>query len=156
MKENLTVEAIKALPRFENGVFDMTCVSENPYEAGGSVYPIYMEYETKVNGKKGYFDLMDQLRYFSARVDEEFTLSNAALYLKMMVDSIEAISPEIYELYHELVSLFRARMKQAMEVFAEEASCAEKAMIGASLEKACNMDLLLSEKYMITAKSFQA
>ncbi len=156
MKENMSVEAIKALPRFENGVFDMTEVSANPYEAGGVVYPIYMEYETKVNGKAGYFDLMDQLRYFSDRIEEEFTLENVALYLKMMVDSIEAISPEIYELYHELVSLFRARMKQAIEQFAAEAPSASKAMIGWSLEKACNMDLLLTEKYLNTAKSFQA
>ena len=151
-----TIAAVKSLPRFENNVFDMTSVSENVYEAGGVVYPFYMYYETKVNGKAGYFDLMDQLRYFSDRIEEEFTLENVAGYLAMMVDSIEAISPEIYELYHELVALFRARMKQAMEAFAEEASSEAKASIGASLEKACGMDLLLSEKYMDTAKSFQA
>jgi hypothetical protein len=150
------IEAVKALPRFENNVFDMTSVSGDVYKAGGIVYPFYMYYETKVNGKAGYFDLMDQLRYFSDRIEEEFTLENAAGYLAMMVDSIEAISPEIYELYHELVALFRARMKQAIEAFAGEASSEAKASIGASLEKACGMDLLLSEKYLDTAKSFQA
>ena len=86
----------------------------------------------------------------------EFILENVAGYLAMMVDSIEAISPEIYELYHELVALFRARMKQAIEMFAQETSSEAKASIGASLEKACSMDLLLSEKYLDTAKSFQA
>ena len=150
------IAAVKRLPRLENNVFDMTSVSDDAYEAGGIVYPFYMYYETKVNGKAGYFDLMDQLRYFSDKIEEEFTLKNVAGYLTMMVDSIEAISPEIYELYHEWVALSRARMKQAMEVFAGEASSAEKAMIGAALEKACGMDLLLSEKYLDTAKSFQA
>lgn len=151
-----TIAAVKSLPRFENNVFNMTSVSENVYEAGGVVYPFYMYYETKVNGKAGYFDLMEQLRFLSDRIEEEFTLENVAGYLAMMVDSIEAISPEIYELYRELAALFRARMKQAIEVFAGEAPSAAKASIGASLEKACGMDLLLSEKYLDTAKSFQA
>lgn len=151
-----TIAAVKSLPRLENNVFDMTSVSGDAYEAGGVVYPFYMYYETKVNGKAGYFDLMDQLRYFSDKIEEEFTLENVAGYLTMMVDSIEAISPEIYELYRELVALFRARMKHAIEMFADEEPCAAKALIGASLEKACNMDLLLAEKYMDTAKSFQA
>lgn len=150
------IAAVKDLPRFENHVFNMTSVSEDVYEAGDIVYPFYMYYETKVNGKKGYFDLMDQLRFYSDCVEEDFTMEHAAGYLKMMVDSIEAISPEIYELYHELVCLFRARMKQAIEAFSTEASGPAKAQIGAALEKACDMDLLLSEKYMDTAKSFQA
>lgn len=150
------IAAVKGFPRFENNVFDMTSVSENIYQAGGIVYPFYMCYETKANGKAGYLDLMDQLRYFSDRIEEEFTLENVAAYLAMMVDSIEAISPEIYELYHELVALFRARMKQAIELFAKEESSKAKASIGTSLEKACSMDLLLSEKYLDTAKSFQA
>ena len=151
-----TIAAVKGLPRIENNIFDMTHVSDDVYKAGGIVYPFYMYYETKVNGKAGYFDLMNQLRYFSDRIEEEFTLENVAGYLAMMVDSIEAISPEIYELYHELVALFRARMKQAIEMFAGEAPSEAKASIGASLEKACNMDLLLSEKYLDTAKSFRA
>lgn len=149
------ITAVKSLPRDENKIFDMTSMSEDVYQAGGVVYPFYMYYETKVNGKAGYFDLMDQLRYFSDRIEEEFTLENVAGYLSMMVDSIEAISPEIYELYHELVALFRARMKQAIEIFAKEEPSIAKASIGASLEKACKMDLLLSEKYMIIAKNFQ-
>ena len=150
------IAAVKALPRLENNVFDMTRVSDNVYVAGGNVYPFYMYYETKINGKAGYFDLMDQLRYFSDRIEEEFTLENVAAYLTMMLDSIEAISPEIYELYHELVALFRARMKQALEAFLEDAPSEAKAVIGTSLEKACHMDLLLGEKYLDTAKSFQA
>ena len=140
----------------ESKVFDVTYVSENIYKAASEVYPSRMYYETNVNGKAGYFELMDQLRYFSDRIEEEFTLENVAGYLAMMIGSIEAISPEIYELYHELVALFRARMKQAIEAFAEDAPSEDKASIGASLEKACHMDLLLSEKYLDIAKSFQA
>lgn len=150
------IAAVKALPRFENGVFDMSCVSEDPYEAGFYVYPFYMYYETKENGKAGYFDLMDQLRYFTKRIDEEYTLENVSGYLKMMVYAIEAISPEIYELYRELVDLFKAQMKKAVVEFADAPSGASKASIGESLEKACDMDLLLAEKYLEKAKSFRA
>lgn len=150
------IEEVKSLPRMENHVFDMTGISANVYEAAGIVYPFYMYYETKVNGKKGYFDLMEQLRYFTGQIEQEYTLENVSAYLDMMICSIEAISPEIYELYRELVDVFKAQMKKALNVFADADSCDAKASIGRSLEKACSMDLMLAEKYLEKAKSFQA
>lgn len=150
------IAAVKSLPRLENHVFDMTGISENVYEAAGIVYPFYMYYETKVNGKKGYFDLMEQLRYFSARIEREYTLENVSAYLHMMICSIEAISPEIYELYRELVDMFKVQMKKALAVFEDAHSCDAKKRIGVSLEKACSRDLMLAEKYLEKAKSFEA
>lgn len=129
---------------------------ENFYKAAWIKYPSDMNYETKENGKAGYLDLMAQLRAISDRIEEEFTLENVSFYLAMMADTIEAISPEIYEMYRELVALFRARMKHALEEFATAEPCEAKRLIGASLEKACGMDLMLAEKYMDTAKSFRA
>lgn len=150
------IEEVKGLPRMENQVFDMTGIAANVYEAAGIVYPFYMYYETKVNGKRGYFDLIEQLRYFSGQIGQEYTLENVSAYLHMMLCSIEAISPEIYELYRELVDQFKAQMKKALTAFAEAESCEAKASIGRSLEKACGMDLMLAEKYLEKAKSFQA
>ncbi len=149
-----TVGEIKALPRNELGVFDLSSASDNVYEAGGYVYPVYMLYETKANGKKGYMDLMAQLRTLSLQYDHDPSLENAAFYLDMMVKCIDAISPEIYEMYRELIAMFRARMKGAM-ILAQEESGESVRIIGASIEKACNMDIILAEKYIDTAKALQ-
>ncbi|MCD7805877.1 MAG: hypothetical protein LUH19_00875 [Lachnospiraceae bacterium] len=149
-----TVEELKAFPRNEMGVFDMSAVSGNVYEAGGYVYPVYMLYETKVNGKKGYMDLMAQLRALSPRYDHEMSLENAAYYLDMMVKCIDAISPEIYEMYRELIDMFRGRMKGAL-VMAQGQHGAAVRSIGASVERACNMDIILAEKYIDIAKALQ-
>lgn len=149
-----TVEEIKALPRNELGVFDMSVVSDNVYEAGDYVYPVYMLYETKANGKKGYMDLMAQLRTLSLKYDHDLSLENAAYYLDMMVKCIDAISPEIYELYRELIDMFRARMKGAL-IMAQGESGEAVRSIGASIEKACDMDIILAEKYLDTAKALQ-
>lgn len=150
------MEEVKNLPRREDQVFDMTGISANIYEAAGVVYPFYMYYETKVNGKKGYFDLMEQLRCLTGRIEQEYTLEYVSAYLHMMICTIEAISPEIYELYRELADTFKAQMKKALSVFAEAESCEAKASIGRSLAKACSMDLMLAEKYLEKAESFQA
>lgn len=151
-----TLKEVKAFARREDKVFDMTCVSDNIYEAGSIVYPFYMSYETDYNGKAGYFDLMDQLRALSAQVDTEFTLPNAAFYLSMMVKSIAEISPQIYELYYELVVLLKDRIRKAIEAFQDAPACEEKRRIGVCIEQACEMDLILGEKYLETAKGFQA
>ncbi|MCD8380852.1 MAG: hypothetical protein LUC95_11195 [Lachnospiraceae bacterium] len=149
-----TAEEIKTLPRNGFGVFDLSSVSDNVYEAGSYVYPVYMLYETKANGKKGYMDLMAQLRTLSLQYDHDPSLKNAAFYLDMMVKCIDAISPEIYELYRELISMFRARMKGAL-MMAEGESGAAVRLIGVSIEKACDMDIILAEKYIDTAKALQ-
>lgn len=155
------IETIKALPRLEDGTFDMTEIDKNLYLAAGKVYPVYTAYETTVNKKEGYPDIMCQMRILDKKVETEFTEDNAVLYLKALVDTILAISPEIYENYRELIDMFRGKVKRAIADFSLSA---EKQYAGltkkenadillAALQAAFDGDVLLKEKYQSLAEA---
>ena len=59
----MTIQEIKALPRTEEGIFDLKKVQadagcRNIYQAADLVYPAYAAYETTENKKEGYPDIM--------------------------------------------------------------------------------------------------
>ncbi|MBQ7954810.1 MAG: hypothetical protein IJ282_03610 [Lachnospiraceae bacterium] len=149
------IEKIKALPRTQDGVFDLTSIDNNFYLAAGKVYPVYTAYETNENKKAGYPDIMLQMRALEKKVEQEFTQANAVLYLKALVDTIAAISPEIYENYRELIEIFRKKIKTAMEEFdlsaqkqyAGFASKEDAEILHGALQTAFEKDVLLKEKY---------
>ena len=63
----MTIQEIKALPRTEEGIFDLKKVQadagrRNIYQAADLVYPTYAAYETTENKKEGYPDIMAQMR----------------------------------------------------------------------------------------------
>lgn len=63
----MTIQEIKALPRTEEGIFDLVAVQQsaglgNIYQAADLVYPVYAAYETTENKKEGYPDIMAQMR----------------------------------------------------------------------------------------------
>ncbi len=150
-----TIDTIKAFPRLEDGIFDTSSMDSNLYLAAGVVYPIYTAYETTENKKEGYPDIMLQMRALEKRVEKEFSEKNAVLYLNALVDTIAAISPEIYENYRELIEMFRRKIKKAIEEFGLSAGKAyagltneENARIlHAALQTAFEKDVLLKEKY---------
>ncbi len=152
----MTVEQIKALPRTEDGLFDLSSLGDNGYKAALEVYPVYAEYETTKNGKAGYPDIMMQMRLWNKMVMQEFDLENAADYVAMLYGTIEKISPEIYENYRELVDMFRATVKKVLsEYYAEDMECFVDAAKGTdaldifntTVQKACKDYILLAEKY---------
>jgi len=151
----LQIETIKTLPRLTDGIFDTSSIDNNLYLAAGKVYPVYTAYETTENKKEGYPDIMLQMRALEKRVEKEFSEENAVLYLKALVDTIAAISPEIYENYRELIEMFRGKTKLAIEKFglSAEKACAGLAnkddaeILHAALQIAFEKDVLLKEKY---------
>ena len=59
----MTIQEIKALPRTEEGIFDLAAVQQsaglgNIYQAADLVYPVYAAYETTENKKEGYPDIL--------------------------------------------------------------------------------------------------
>ncbi len=154
-EKETVVAQIKALPRNLEGIFDTTSIDSNIYLAGGLIYPLYAEYETKVNSKAGYPDIMNQMRVLNKKVNDQFVMENVAPYLHMLIDTIEKISPEIYENYRELVDMFRACAKKAITEFALDAQKLKAGIekeetakiLGEAMDKACNIDVLLKEKY---------
>lgn len=153
---SMTAEEIKALPRTGEGIFDLTGLGEDVYATAAVVYPVYAAYETEVNKKEGYPDIMAQMRVWNQKVNEDFTFEKASAYVKMLILTIQKISPEIYENYRELVDMFRAAVKKALaEHYTEEQNtfaCKEQAVVDdfcSAVRTACGLDLLLAEKYQM-------
>ncbi len=156
---SLTVQEIKALPRTEEGIFDLAEVMEsegleNVYRAAGMVYPVYAAFETTENKKEGYPDIMAQMRVWNGKVKVDFNFMDAAEYLAMLLGTLENISPEIYENYRELLDMFREGVKAVLKQYYVEESGefvagAEEAVwvFCDAVKRACEKDLLLAEKY---------
>ena len=154
----MTVEQIKALPRTEDGLFDLSSLGGNSYKAALEVYPVYAAYETNENKKEGYPDIMAQMRLWNKKISEEFTFENVAYYTAVLYATIEKMSPEIYENYRELLDMFRAIVKKFLAVYYTEdtenfAAAVQGtealALFCETVQKACGAYLLLAEKYQM-------
>ena len=145
------VDALKALPRTADGVFDFA--EADVWEAARYAYPVYCAYETQCNKKEGYPDLVKQVRAWDKKAAEDFTVEVCAEYMDMLISTIEVMSPEIYEYYREIVEIYRAVTRKAIEAFYAEGCFGEKGsvadeMIQNAIGRGCDMDILLSEKYV--------
>ncbi len=151
---SMTAEEIKALPRTAEGIFDLSGLGGDMYAAAAEVYPVYAAYETEVNKKEGYPDIMAQMRVWDQKVNADFTFANASAYAKLLIATIQKISPEIYENYRELVDQFRALVKRVLAEYdgsgkgvfeGQEEACVKR--FGDAVKDACARDILLEEKY---------
>ena len=156
----MTAQEIKALPRTEEGIFDVSGVVtamglKNEYEAAGVIYPVYAAYETIENKKEGYPDIMAQMRVWNRNVKADFNFADAAAYVAMMLGTVENMSPEIYENYRELLDMFREAVKKVIEnYYAEESDtftgeANSVKVFCQAVKKACENHLLLAEKYQM-------
>ena len=156
----MTIHQIKALPRTEEGIFDLAALQQsaglrNIYQAADLVYPAYAAYETTENKKEGYPDILAQMRVLKKHAEEEFTPENGADYTAALLHTVEQISPEIYENYRELLDDFRSAVKRMLEQYydAKENQFAmddtSKKVFCDAVQKACAEYLLLAEKYQM-------
>lgn len=157
---SMTAQEIKALPRTEEGIFDLSGISQGAnislYKAALEVYPVYAAYETDCNKKEGYPDIMTQMRVWDSHFWKEFSFQTGSEYAALLLATIEKISPEIYENYRELLDRFRAVVKKVLESFYieenntfSEGSAEEKKAFCETVKRACNQYLLLAEKYQM-------
>ena len=89
----MTIQEIKALPRTEEGIFDLAAVQQsaglgNIYQAADLVYPVYAAYETTENKKEGYPDIMAQMRVLKKHAESEFSAENGAAYTAVMLHTV--------------------------------------------------------------------
>lgn len=152
------VERIKALPRDEEGVFDLKG-AEKEYrdvlETRRVLYPVYAAYETDCNRKEGYPDILAQMRVLDARLQGDYDMLAAAMYMDMALRTLLYISQEIYESYRELMDLYKKNVRRFIQEFYGErkilpgavpSGTAEVLFIG-SLMLACRVHVLQTEKY---------
>ena len=156
----MTIQEIKALPRTEEGIFDLAALQQsaglrNIYQAADLVYPAYAAYETTENKKEGYPDILAQMRVLKKHAEEEFSPENGADYTAALLHTVEQISPEIYENYRELLDDFRSAVKRMLEQYydAKENQFAmddtSQKVFCDAVQKACAEYLLLAEKYQM-------
>ena len=156
----MTIQEIKALPRTEEGIFDLAALQQsaglrNIYQAADLVYPAYAAYETTENKKEGYPDILAQMRVLKKHAEDEFTPENGADYTAALLHTVEQISQEIYENYRELLDDFRSAVKRMLEQYydAKENQFAmddtSKKVFCDAVQKACAEYLLLAEKYQM-------
>lgn len=152
------VERIKALPRDEEGVFDLESIEKehkDVLEIRRILYPVYAAYETECNRKEGYPDILGQMRVMDARLQEDYDMLEAAVYMDMSMRTLMYMSQEIYECYRELMDLYKKNVHRFIREFYGEgkippgtvpSSVAEVLFLG-SLMLACKEHVLLAEKY---------
>ena len=153
--------------------------------------PFYMEYETKYDKKEQYNDIIKQFENVQKYLyDKEkglcyhacdeakvqfwanketgcspnFWLRSMGWYLMALVDTMDAMSIEIYEQYRKLQDIFKQVLKGILRYQDEKTGLfyqvidrndveenyletSGSAMVGYAIMKACRMGLLLKEKY---------
>lgn len=157
-------EFVKMLPRDEDGVFAAFQPDLNVYEAGCLSYPVYMEFETKFGKKAGYADIAAQLTCLGKRLAAAYETGEAAAFIRLLVDTLFVMSPEIYEHYRSIQDLLKETVKLFIqkeelvlirfpkEKLNNDLSGREPAVLkaaGDAIVQACERELLSSEKYQV-------
>lgn len=148
------VERIKALPRDEQGVFDLSGM-EDAARVRRALYLVYAAYETECNKKEGYPDILQQMRVMDGRLQERYDMLEAAVYMDIALWTLMYMSQQIYECYRELMDLYKKNVRRFIGEFyrdgdfqAGAASGGEaKALFTEGLVLACKEQVLLAEKY---------
>lgn len=145
-------EIIKRFPRTADRLFDTSLVDPDPYQAARWVYPVYAAYETECNKKEGYPDLLEQMRTLHKRRRANDTLENTAAFLDALIHTIDNVSPQLYEYYIELVGLFKANVKAAIDRYFADGGFGQPGgqadlLIRSAIARAGETHVLLAEKY---------
>jgi len=187
------IKRLMAHPRISSGNFWHKDIYPNQVWLDGlyMAQPFYMEYETRFNNKENYNDILNQFEnvrkymfneekglyyhgYDDARIQpwadkatgrsKNFWLRSQGWYIMSLVDTIDAMSKEIYEHYRRLCELFKEAVLGILKYQDEKTKLfyqvvdhpeaegnytetSGSAMIAYSIMKACRMGILNSEKY---------
>ncbi len=180
-------------PRCKSGNFWHKQIYPNQIWLDGlyMAQPFYMEYETKFNNKEKYHDIVSQFQnvrrylfnekkglyyhaYDEARIQPwcnkdngcspNFWLRSMGWYLMALVDVMDHMSKEIYELYRDLEMLFKEALNGILQYQDKKTGLfyqvidrsdiknnyletSGSAMIGYAIIKACRIGILSKEKY---------
>lgn len=100
--------------------------------------------EQKESGKKDkYIEITQTLVVAKASVN---TKEDKLSYLKALIETLENMDFQIYELYRSLQDSFKAVLKELLADY-EEMTEEEKEVISKAVKSACSLRLLLEEKY---------
>lgn len=192
-------EQLMEQPRTQSGNFWHKKIYPNQVWLDGifMAQPFYMACETKFGKKNAYNDINRQFKkvrehmfhkekelYFhgfdesrsifwadkETGCSKNFWLRSIGWYQMGIIDTLEAMSKEVFEQYMDLVGLYKESLKGILkfqdkesklfyqvvdhkEVEGNYLETSGSAMIAASILKACHMKVLLKEKYWDIGKS---
>lgn len=129
---------IAALTRDEDGLF--VSGTQEQQSLLSEVMPLYTLYETRLNKKENYNDIVNQCR----TAVKKYPDSNAVFL--MLAEVLEYFSEEIYEHYRTIQRLLWEQYVLVSGQMTEETACA--------LAKACFYKAFLLEKYEEDLKPF--
>ena len=105
--------------------------------------PVLMMEQKETGKKDKYIEITNVL--LSAREVVE-TKEEKLAYLKALIDTLQNMDFQIYELYRSLQDCFKEVLKELLAGY-DEMSAEEKQVISDAVETACGLRLLLAEKY---------
>lgn len=112
-----------------------------------SKVPFYMVYETEYNRKEGYNRLYGQFQEAEKKILPDRSEEEQGWFLMALVEAGGIISEQIFEQMKYLHTLFKSRMKCALEWNLLEAGELTVLMLSYSIMKACRLEAVLEEKY---------
>lgn len=105
--------------------------------------PALMKEQKEAGKKDKYIEITNILVDAKASVQ---TKEEKLSYMKALIETLESMDFQIYELYRALQDCFKAVLKELLEVYADMNEV-EKRMISDAVKSACALRLLLEEKY---------
>lgn len=105
--------------------------------------PAWMR-EQKESGKKDkYIEITNVLL---AAADTVTTKADKLAYLKALLETLEAMDFQIYELYRSLQDRFKVTLRELLKEH-ETMNTQERAVVADAIKRACAIRILLAEKY---------
>jgi hypothetical protein len=108
--------------------------------------PELMREDTQAGKKELYIDITSLYREIYNKV----TVEQTGMFLATLVDTLEYMSFEIYELYRELQDIFKSVMKKYLSAD-DQGTKDNRRKAAYAILKACRMGLVLQEKYVPVA-----
>lgn len=105
--------------------------------------PAWMR-EQKENGKKDKYIEITNILLSAAKIVAGREEKMA--YLRALLETLEAMDFQIYELYRSLQDQFKVTLQELLKEY-DAMSDAEKSLLSDAIKRACVIRILLAEKY---------
>lgn len=105
--------------------------------------PVWMREQKETGKKDKYIEITNVLLDAAATVTGK---EEKMAYLKALLETLEAMDFQIYELYRSLQDQFKVTLRELLKAYGTM-SAEEKLQISDTIKRACAIRILLAEKY---------
>lgn len=105
--------------------------------------PVWMREQKETGKKDKYIEITNVLLDAAETVTGK---EDKVAYLKALLETLEAMDFQIYELYRSLQDRFKETLRELLKEY-DTMSAEEKEIISNAIKRACAIRILLAEKY---------